>query len=265
MIFRLDRGSNLSWSIPITYGPLAASVVLFAFFVFVEMKLAAEPFAPGHIIFERTLFACYMCNFFSFGSWLAGLYYLPLFFQAVDGLGATGAALRLLFAITAGVSGSLFGGIVMRKTGKYYWLTVVAYTMLMVGLAVIFLFSGVIINTLYGLAVGMMFAGFGNGVGVTTSLIALSKFFRLHVLSVVPRWIALPPSFAWKGIVKEADSNSFQLIPFPHTWFRHRHIAHLLRHPTSAPKGPPKSLGQRQGSGKDCAEGPEEPGYYQES
>src|SRR5271170_2518015 len=66
MIFGLDRGSNVSWSLPISYAPLAASVVLFAAFVFVEVKLAAEPFAPGHIIFERTLFACYMCNFFSF-------------------------------------------------------------------------------------------------------------------------------------------------------------------------------------------------------
>jgi MFS family permease len=86
LIFGLDRGSNESWSLPISYGPLIASVFLFAIFVLVEKNVAAEPFAPGHIIFERSLFSCYLCNFFSIGGWFAILYYIPLFFQSVDGL-----------------------------------------------------------------------------------------------------------------------------------------------------------------------------------
>jgi hypothetical protein len=48
----------------------------------VELKVAAEPFAPGRIVFERSLFACYLCNFFSFAGWLSALFYVPLFFQA---------------------------------------------------------------------------------------------------------------------------------------------------------------------------------------
>ena len=173
LIFGLDRGSNISWAIPISYGPLIASIFLFACFIFVEMRLASEPFAPGHIIFERTMLAGYGCNFFSFGGWLAILYYLPLYFQAADGLSATGAGLRLLPAIIAGVSGSLFGGLVMKKTGKYYWLTVAGYTALPLGAVVIFLFSGAIAKTTWGMFVGMVICGFGNGIGVTTSLIAL--------------------------------------------------------------------------------------------
>ena len=109
LIFGLDRGSNESWSLPISYGPLVASVFAFALFVFVEKSVAGEPFAPGHVIFERSLFSCYLCYFFSCAGWFAIQYYLPLFFQAVDGLGATGAAVRLIPAVVAGVSGSLFG------------------------------------------------------------------------------------------------------------------------------------------------------------
>jgi len=173
LIFGMDRGSNVSWRIPITYGPLAASVVLFSFFIFVEMNVAGEPFAPGHIIFERSMFACYLCNFFSFGAWLAVLYYLPLFYQAVDGYGATGAAVRLIPSICAGVSGSLFGGFAMKVTGRYYWLTVSAYTLLVMGMIPILLFSGLVANNNYLIIIGTMMCAFGNGIGVTTSLIAL--------------------------------------------------------------------------------------------
>jgi predicted MFS family arabinose efflux permease len=173
MLLGTDRGSNVSWKIPLSYGPLIASVALFGLFVLVEMRYAAEPFAPGHIIFDRSLFAGYLCNFFSFGGWLAGIYYIPLFFQAVDGYGAAASGVRLLPAILAGVLGSLFGGYGIKRTGKYYWLTVTAYTMLVIGMVVIFLFAGTISNSTWGLSTGMTICGFGNGIGVTTSLIAL--------------------------------------------------------------------------------------------
>ncbi len=130
LLLGLDHGSNVSWSSPLAIASLSVSLPLFILFVVVEEKLAAEPFAPRRIIFERSLFACYLCNFFSFGGWLSVLFYLPLFFQAVNGFSASQAGVRLLPGIVAGVSGSLFGGILMKRTGKYYWLTVSAYYLL---------------------------------------------------------------------------------------------------------------------------------------
>ena len=133
LLLGLDHGSNVSWKSPVTIASLSVSLPLFILFVLVEEKLAAEPFAPGRIIFERSLFACYLCNFFSFGGWLSILFYLPLFYQAVNGFSASQAGVRLLPGIAAGVTGSLFGGIMMKRTGKYYWLTVSAYTLLALG------------------------------------------------------------------------------------------------------------------------------------
>lgn len=173
MLLGFDRGSNVSWAIPLSYGPLILSVLLFGVFLLVEINYAAEPFAPGHIIFHRSLFAGYLCNFFSFGGWLAALYYIPLFFQAVDGHEAAASGVRLLPAIIAGVMGSLLGGYGMKKTGKYYWLTVAAYTMLFIGMIIILLFIGTITNSTWGMGTGMIICGFGNGIGVTTTLIAL--------------------------------------------------------------------------------------------
>lgn len=171
----LDRGSNVSWKMPITIISLSVSIVLFVLFLLVEIYLAAEPFAPGHIIFDRTVFACYCCNFFSFGGWLAALFYIPLYFQAVDGVSATVAGLRLLPSILAGVSGSLLAGIIMKWSGKYYWLTVAAYTSLTTGCFCVYLFSGTAVENTVMMIMGMVMAAFGNGIGVTSTLIGLSK------------------------------------------------------------------------------------------
>jgi MFS family permease len=173
LLLGMDRGSNVSWRVQECLIPLCLSLPLFGTFMFVEMKIASEPFAPGHIIFNRTLFASYLCNFFAFGGWLAALFYLPLYFQAVEGRSASMAGVLLIPCIVAGVSGSLGSGIYMQKTGKYYWITVVAYAGLTVGLLGITLLSGVVANSTIGIIVCSCVAAFSNGIGVTTTLIAL--------------------------------------------------------------------------------------------
>lgn len=173
LLLGLDRGSNVSWSNRLTIISLAVSVPLFLAFLFVEVKIAAEPFAPGHIIFERSLVACYLCNFFSFSGYMAAIFYLPLYFQVVDGASATTAGVRLIPGIVAGVTGSLFGGFYMQWTGRFYWLTVLAYSGLVVGAALIFAFAGAFVDSTLGIILGLVVCGVSNGIGVTTSLIGL--------------------------------------------------------------------------------------------
>ena len=173
LLLALDRGSNVSWEATITLLNIGISIPLFAVFLLVEMKVAKEPFAPGHIILNNTMIACYLCNFFSMAGFMAALFYIPLYFQAVDNVSATGAGIRLIPSIIFGVSGSLFAGIYMQKTGKFYWLTAISYIWLVLGMVLITLTSGVITHSLVLIIVGMCITGFANGVGVTTTLIGL--------------------------------------------------------------------------------------------
>lgn len=172
-LLALDRGSNVSWNVPIAYVPLAISIPLFVLFVFVETKIAVEPFAPGHIIFNRTTIACYLANFFSLAGWMAVTFYVPLFFQAVDHVTATGAGVRLIPGVIFGVLGSLNAGIYMQKTGHFYWLTVMSYGVSVLALVVIFLFSGIVANSSLAIIIAMAIGGFGNGNGITTTLIGV--------------------------------------------------------------------------------------------
>lgn len=173
LLLGLDRGSNVSWTSNLAIIYLSISAPLFVIFIFVEMKIATNPFAPGHIIFERSLIASYLCNFFSMGGYMASMFYAPLFFQAVDGVSAFDAGVRLIPGIIGSVTGSIGGGIIMQKTGKYYWITIMAYAFLLAGGVLVLLFSGLLFNSTVGIITGLVFSGFGGGMGVTTTLIAL--------------------------------------------------------------------------------------------
>ena len=104
---------------------------------------------------------------------MAILFYIPLFYQAVDGFSATQAGVGLLPNTIAAVSGSLFGGLLMQRTGKYYWLTVASYSISTLGTLLVILCTGLVVNNTYGISVGLVLGGFGLGIGTTTTLIGL--------------------------------------------------------------------------------------------
>ena len=165
LLFGLDRGGNISWSDTTTLVSLSLSAATFILFGLVEThpSVAREPFAPKRIIAHRSLAAAYLCNLFGFASSMCTVFHAALYFQAVAGRSAAQAGLGLLPAILGGVSGSLASGIVMQKTGKYYWLTVGAYAAEFVGTIGIALMTGVIVHDDVGNAIGLLTMSIGNG------------------------------------------------------------------------------------------------------
>lgn len=154
LLLGLDRGGNISWQDSLTVGCLVAFAVLFVLFCIIELKVAAEPFAPKRIIVNSTLFASYAANFFSAGLGVVQAYSLMLYFQAVQGRTAGEAGIVLIPAILAGVSGSLVGGIVMQATGKYYVFTILVFCLMLLGYTLVPIFSGVWIYSFAGITVG---------------------------------------------------------------------------------------------------------------
>jgi hypothetical protein len=154
LLFSLDRGGNVSWDNALTIASSVAFGVLFLIFGVIELKLASEPFAPKRIIFNRSLIASYFVNFFAMGSGLSMLFHVSLYFQAVQRKTASEAGLWLLPSIVGSVFGSLGGGLIMQSTGKYYFLTLVAYIASFAGTTLVTLMTGVIIQSSTGIALG---------------------------------------------------------------------------------------------------------------
>ncbi|KAK2766916.1 hypothetical protein FQN54_006231 [Arachnomyces sp. PD_36] len=172
----LDRGSNVSWAIPLAYGNILVSIVFFALFLLNEAKTKCQAFAPLHLIFARPILSCLLCNFFAFGSYVALTYNLPLYWQVVEAVSATVAGVRLLPGIVANVFGSLFAGWIMRRTGRYRALTIWCYVAFLIGVVPVILFSGLVTASIWGIWGGMVVYSFGNGIGGTSTLVALSTY-----------------------------------------------------------------------------------------
>ena len=179
----LDAGSNNGWSNTRTLASLIAAPLLFTLFLLVEMRVASHPFAPGHIIFDRSLFACYIANFFGTTGQTALLFFAPLFFQAVQGLSTTESGALLVPCMICAVAASLGGGYVIRRTGRYYWITVAGFALLFVSAPP--LMASVYARSTLGVVAGLAFTALGAGSGITTTLVALLSNAAQEDIAVV--------------------------------------------------------------------------------
>jgi len=154
LLFGLDRGGNVSWNDRYTIGSFIAFSVFAVLFAFIEMKFAAEPFAPQRIIINRSLIASYLVNFFAIAGAFTQLFHVALYFQAVQGKSASEAGLWLIIAVVGGLTGSLTGGLIIQATGRFYPITVFGALGLLIGTVAVTLTSGVLIECTVGVATG---------------------------------------------------------------------------------------------------------------
>ncbi|KAG5641877.1 hypothetical protein DXG03_004017 [Asterophora parasitica] len=173
LLFGLDRGGNVSWSDPQTRVALGSSLVFFIIFGLIEFRVASEPFAPKHIIFNQSLIAAYLVNFFGVTAALSQIFYVSLYLQAVQGKSASAAGLWLVLAVGGGMIGSLGGGLTIQATGKFYLITVGSYALQFLGSSVVSVSTGVLVHSVILIGAGLFVSSVGNGSGVTTTLIAL--------------------------------------------------------------------------------------------
>lgn len=123
LLLGLNSGGNIvPWNHPLVIVSLPLAFILFVVFIYVEDRVAAEPIIPVRLILRRTVASACLTNWFSTMAVYSLLYYGPIYFQ-VRGLSTTAAGTRLVpTAIGTGV-GSLGAGWIMRRTGRYWWLS----------------------------------------------------------------------------------------------------------------------------------------------
>lgn len=162
LLFGLDNGSNQGWGQKITVVPLALAPVLFAIFIFVEVKVAKEPFAPGRVILNPPMLAAYGANFFGYAGQWGVLFFIALFFQGSLGMSATSLGLVFLPSTFSLLFGSIVGGLIIKRTGRFYWLTLGGYCLLL--LSIIPLVLGVGQQSAIVTVVGLSIATFGHNI-----------------------------------------------------------------------------------------------------
>lgn len=154
LLLALDRGGNVSWTDRFTIASFTVSVIIFIVFIFIELRVAPEPIAPAYIIKNGTLIAIYMANFLMVGANMTMLFSVPLYLQAVRQFTPSQVGLTLLSNVIAGAVGSVSTGLVMKATGKYYFLTIAVFALSFIGNIIIAGVTGPLAFTLAGLCTG---------------------------------------------------------------------------------------------------------------
>jgi MFS family permease len=171
LLLGLNSGGNqFPWNHPFILTVLPMSFVVFLGFICVEERVATEPIIPVRLILRRTVLSACLTNWFGTMSVFLALYYVPLYLQVRD-FSAFDSGLRLIPYAAAVSVGSLSTGFIMRKTGRYYLLSCVLMTLLVVGSALYITFD--LATPTWATYLYMIPAGIGYGGMLTVTLIAM--------------------------------------------------------------------------------------------
>lgn len=126
LLIGLNTGGNiLPWTHPLVLASFPVPAFFFCIFIYVEKSHAKEPIIPLHLLLNRTvLSACLVC-------WIDSMLYALLLSNILRSLLSSNqaflahkAGLYLTSFSLGSAIGSISAGLIMRKTGKYYFLSI---------------------------------------------------------------------------------------------------------------------------------------------
>ncbi|KAI9151361.1 GMC oxidoreductase [Paramyrothecium foliicola] len=172
-IFGLDRGSNVSWTVPETYVSFLTAALAATWFFYVETRVAREPIMPLAVIFSAGLLPIYVAAFFCFVAIMSLDFVIPLYYQARQHFSPQKASFYMLPALAAGVFAALSTGFWMRRSGQYYWALILACTLQIMGAIIAFLLTGPVAESTAGLITSQVVTELGVGNAVVSGLIGV--------------------------------------------------------------------------------------------
>lgn len=118
-------GSLLPFSHPLVWGFLLGFVVTAVLFVLVEGWVVGEPVMPLALLTRKSPALIGASYFLGSSAHFATIFHFPLWFQSVRLQSASQAGLHLIPISFSAAAGSLWAGLYMKRTGKYWRANVV--------------------------------------------------------------------------------------------------------------------------------------------
>ncbi|MCJ1403810.1 hypothetical protein MMC11_007033 [Xylographa trunciseda] len=156
-------GSTLRWSDPRIISLLVVFGVLFVAFVAVQIWKNEKATIPAHIIKQRSIAFATLFSFFVGASMISMIYYLPIWFQSIQGVSAIGSGIRNIPLLLGTFVTALLSGWVITKIGYYTPFMIACSILMSVGAGLITTFKSVGTDSskwigyqaLYGIGLGM--------------------------------------------------------------------------------------------------------------
>jgi len=174
-------GNEYGWGAPPVVGSFIVAAALLVVFVFIEQR-AVEPIIPLPIFRNPVFAAAAAITFVSGVGLYAGSVYIPLFMQGVLHFSATNAGLVTMPMMVSMVAGSMLGGQIVSRTGKYKVITIGGMAVAAAGMYLMSLMS---LHSSQRAGMGdMAVLGFGLGLTIPTLVLAAQNAVPYDMLGV---------------------------------------------------------------------------------
>ncbi|KAL8715818.1 MAG: hypothetical protein Q9220_000485 [cf. Caloplaca sp. 1 TL-2023] len=171
LLLGINSGGNVvPWNHPLVFVTLVLSALFLLLFIYIEANHASEPVIPVRLLLDRTVLSACLTNWFTTMSYFSILFYGPIYFQ-VKGLSTTAAGARLMPASLGVGLGSVGSGLIMRWTGRYYYLSVCTQLIFLLSLAIYASFQ--LITPAWEPFIAFLLSGIGYSSMLTITLLAL--------------------------------------------------------------------------------------------
>ncbi|KAI4139206.1 MAG: hypothetical protein L6R39_006413 [Caloplaca ligustica] len=171
LLLGVNSGGNIvPWSHPLVVVSLPLSVLSLLVFVYVEAYHASEPVIPVRLLLDRTVLSACLTNWFTTMCQFAIIFYGPIYFQ-VKGLSTTAAGARLIPQSVGLGIGSVGSGLIMRSTGRYYFLSVCSQVVILAALVIFATFQ--LGTPAWESLLAFFLVGMGYAAMLTITLLAL--------------------------------------------------------------------------------------------
>ena len=163
-------------------GLLAFSAVMGGITVLIESR-AAEPMISPRLFTNPIFTISVMATLLTTASMFGGILYLPLFVQGVLGQTATNSGAVITPMMLSFIVGSIAGGQIMARTGRYKLLALSGFAVALVGM--ILLARLTVGSSMAEVIRGMVAAGLGIGVCISLFTIVVQNAFPYSQLGAV--------------------------------------------------------------------------------
>ncbi|KAI8302633.1 major facilitator superfamily transporter [Colletotrichum sp. SAR11_240] len=119
-------GTKVPWTHPLIFIFFGAAIVLGGLFAATEQWWAKEPIFPLEILKHRDVVLTYFITGAQVAAQLGLMFSVPLYFQVTKRVSNTVAGLHLFPAVAGNAIGGIMAGYLIKKTGRYKYLLVLA-------------------------------------------------------------------------------------------------------------------------------------------
>lgn len=185
-------GVSYPWSSWRTYVPLSVSALGLVILYMYEEYVAANPIIRTSIFKNRNAAAAYISVVIHGMVVVGSLYYLPLYYEAVQGLSPILSGVALFPETFTVAPGAFIVGTLISRTGRYRWAVWSGWAITTLGLGLLYLLDvhtstveWIFLNLVVGVGLGFNYSALGVTLQAATteedmsSAVAMFTFFRL--------------------------------------------------------------------------------------